>query len=217
MARTRLTRDAVIDAYVELIGREGEHVTLARLGEHLGVDTTAMYRHVRDKDELMRAAGDRILSSVTVDLVADPGAHAGDWRTAIVELCTRLRAVHLTHPVLAALARSSPPLNRNEFDLTERLLAALAVAGLERPRAALAYHALIELTVGSAALDATVSALDGSQRSREYRRWQDAYRALDPAEHPRAVAHADQLYAGTADERFRYALDRLLDGISAEH
>ncbi|TPW12924.1 MAG: putative TetR-family transcriptional regulator [Acidimicrobiaceae bacterium] len=211
MTRTRLSPEVVLDACVELIGREGEHLTLCRLGEHLGVDPTAVYRHFRDKDELMRAVGDRILSAVTVEL---PG-QGSDWRAVVVEICVRLRAVHMEHPTIAALARRGPPLNRNEFDLTEQVLTALAGAGLEPPEAALAYHALIELTVGSAALDAAVSAVEQNQRAREYRRWQDTYRALDPAEHPRAVAHANHLYSGTADERFRYALDRLLDGIVA--
>ncbi len=211
MTRTRLSPEVVLDACVELIGREGEHLTLGRLGEHLGVDPTAVYRHFRDKDELMRAVGDRILSAVTVEL---PG-QGSDWRTLVVEICVRLRAVHMEHPTIAALARRGPPLNRNEFDLTEQVLTALAGAGLAPSEAALAYHALIELTVGSAALDAAVSAVEQNQRAREYRRWQDTYRALDPAEHPRVVAHADHLYSGTADERFRYALDRLLDGIVA--
>ena len=79
----------------------------------------------------------------------------------------------------------------------------------------LAYHALIELTVGSASLDATMAELDNEERAAAYAAWRRAYAALDPASHPTSVAVATSLYAGTADERFRYALDRLLDGIAA--
>jgi TetR/AcrR family transcriptional regulator, tetracycline repressor protein len=212
VTRTRLTRDAVLDACVELIAAEGDHFTLGRLGQRLGVDATAVYRHFRDKDELLRAAGDRILAEITTDLAAPPD----DWRAVIVELCTRLRAVHMAHPSIAALARSGPPLSSHEFDLTELMLNALAAAGLDPAPAALAYHALIELTVGSASLDASVSALDAAARAREYRRWRAAYAALDPTEHPQAVAHSQHLYSGSADDRFTYALDRMLDGIVAE-
>lgn len=211
MTRPRLTRELVLDAYVELVGNEGEHVTLARLGAHLGVDPTAVYRHFRDKDELMLAAADRILSTVS----SDPPPRRWTWRRTVVELCIGLRAAHLAHPTLAALARQGPPLAQHEFDLTERMLEALSRGGLSSSEAALAYHALIEMTVGSAALDAHLATSTIGRRDAEYRRWRDAYRGLDPERHPHAVAHADQMYAGTADDRFRHALERLLDGIAA--
>ena len=41
------------------------------LGEAIGADPSAVYRHVRDKDELLRAVGDRLLQGVVDGL---PGA-----------------------------------------------------------------------------------------------------------------------------------------------
>jgi AcrR family transcriptional regulator len=210
--RVRLTREAILDGCVQLVAAEGESFTLARLGEHLGVDATAVYRHYRDKDDLLRAVADRVLWSVTVEL-PDRGSEAG-WRAVVTEICVRLRCVHLVHPTLAALARSGPPLEVNEFDLTERLLAELRSAGLTPTLAALAYHALIELAVGSAVLDAPLARLDPGERGRVYRRWQSAYRVLDPTRYPVSVDLAESLYAGSAEERFTFALERLLDGIA---
>lgn len=209
MARARLTRDTVLDAYIGLMRDGDEPVTLQRLGTELGVDATAFYRHFRDKDELMREAGDRMLADVMRGL---PGGRSP--RALVVEICVRLRSAHLRAPALAAAQRSGPPLTDAEFAITDGLLAALHAAGLAAKPAALAYHALIELTVGSAALDGPLARLDGSARTRVYRRWRSVYATLDPDEFPHAVAAAPGLYAGSADDRFRYALDRLLDGMS---
>ena len=211
MPRTRLTRAAIVEGCVAVMDG-GDELTLARLGAHLGVDPTAVYRHFRDKDELLRAVTDHILAPVLVDLPAGRGA---TWRHVVTEVLVRLRHAHLAHPQLAAPSRPAPPMQPNEFALTEVLLSALRGAGLPDGEAALAYHALVELTVGSAALDAPMAGLGDAERAATYAGWRRAYAALDPATHPTSVAVAGSLYAGSADERFRYAVDRLLDGIAA--
>ncbi len=210
MARARLTRELIVEAAATLLTESTDDITLAQLGEVLGVDPTAFYRHFRDKDALMRAVSDRILSAVTVDLPPP----ASDWRATVVEICRRLRAAHVGNPRLAELVRSGPPLNRNEFDLTERLLVELRAAGLKPKAATMAYHALIELTVGSAAIDAALAAEPPDARRQTYERWRSAYRLLDPAEYPTSVRLAGQLYQGDAEQRFQFALDCLLDGIA---
>ena len=211
MTRVVLTEDSIVATSIRLIEQAGsDRFTLRRLGEALGADPTAIYRHFKDKDELLRAVGDRIIAAITVGL-PDNGA---DWRTIVTEVCVRLRAAHVAQPHLAALVRSAPPMHDNEFALTEVLLGQLQRAGLDAPGVALAYHALIELTVGSAALDAATAALAPEHRSERYASWRRAYASLDERSHPASIAIAPFLYVGSAEERFRYALDRLLDGIA---
>ncbi len=94
--------------------------------------------------------------------------------------------------------RTGPPLHDNEFALTETVLGHLRRAGMDDDRAALAYHALIELTVGSAALDAPMAALDDAERRRRYRAWRTTYASLDETLFPVSVSIAPALYQGTA-------------------
>ena len=211
MTRVVLTEDSIVATSIRLIEQAGsDRFTLRRLGEALGADPTAIYRHFKDKDELLRAVGDRIIAEITVGLPGD----GADWRAIVTEVCVRLRAAHVAQPHLAALVRSAPPMHDNEFALTEVLLGQLQLAGLDAAGVALAYHALIELTVGSAALDAATAALDAEHRSQRYASWRRAYASLDERSHPASVATAPHLYVGSAEDRFRYALDRLLDGIA---
>jgi AcrR family transcriptional regulator len=209
MARTTLTRDSIIDACLALVETEGEdRLTLRRLGEALGTDPTAIYRHFRDKDDLMRAIADRLHGGVLVDLPEGP------WHVVVREICIRLRRAHLDRPALAAHVRTGPPLHDNEFSLTEVMLAQLVGGGFSGHEAALAYHALIELTVGSAALDAPMAALDPDERVARYGAWRRTYAALDDATYPTSVAVATHLYDGSADARFVFALDTMLTGLA---
>jgi AcrR family transcriptional regulator len=210
MARTTLTRDSIIDACLALVETEGEdRLTLRRLGEALGTDPTAIYRHFRDKDDLMRAIADRLHGGVLVDLPTGP------WNVVVREICIRLRRAHLDRPALAAHVRTGPPLHDNEFSLTEVMLAQLVAGGFSGHEAALAYHALIELTVGSAALDAPMAALDPDERVARYGAWRRTYAALDEALYPTSVALSPHLYDGSADARFTFALDTMLTGLAS--
>jgi TetR/AcrR family transcriptional regulator, tetracycline repressor protein len=137
-----------------------------------------------------------------------------DAHDVIVQLCQRLRRQLITYPLLASLVRSGPPLHHNEFIFTERLLTELRRIGLAPRNAALAYHAIIELTVGSAALDADVAAMSPPQRRDTYRSWQQTYGNLDPENFPTSCELSSHLYVGTADDRFSYALNALLLGLA---
>ncbi len=212
MARpATLSRDRIVAAAVALVvDRGAEHLTVRALGEVLGCDPSALYRHFRDVDDLHRAVGDRFLADVDVT----PRPREG-WRNAVRRLCVELRAAQLRQPRLAALVRSAPTRLGNELAFTEALLRELRRGGFRPPAAVRAYHALIELTVGSAAIDASMAALPAATRVAAYRAWRDDYAALDPVHHPNIHAAAPLLYGGSADERFEDALDLMLAGLMA--
>ncbi len=108
-----------------------------------------------------------------------------------------------------------PPGWATSWRSPRRCSASCAEAGFRAPAAAKAYHSLIELTVGSAAIDAAVAGLPGDERAATYERWRDDYAALDAAEYPALRAVSPQLYRGTADDRFADALDLMLAGLVA--
>lgn len=210
--RAALSRDAIVDAAIQLLDRSGsDGLTMRRLGEVLGADATACYRHFRDKSDLLRAIGDRLLSEVTIDLPVD-----ADWRPTVQVVCQRLRSALLRQPGLAAAVRDAPPLADGEFAITETLLTQFLRSGLDAQQAALAYHSVIELTVGSATIDASVDALDDVGRERMYGSWRQTYATLPVDQYPASHAVAGEMYRGSAGDRFAVALERLLDGIAAQ-
>jgi AcrR family transcriptional regulator len=207
----RLTRDLIVSAAIDVIDRHGyEQFSVRKLGEALDADPTAIYRHFRSRDELLRAMGDRCLAGVVDDLPV------ASWRDCVRELCVRIRAANLARPALATLVRGAPPRHDNELQITETILARLREAGFGAEAATFAYHALIELTIGSAAIDSTMASETMDGRTRIYDEWRAHYAELDATIFPHSVELAASLYPGTADERFEHALDRLLDGLARQ-
>src|SRR5215472_6482614 len=107
---------------------------------------------------------------------------------------------------------SGPARMPNERALTERMLGLLSEAGLPDSAVTLAYHALIEYVVGSAAIDtagATDSAEDVEAR---HRTWRAAYFAAPPTEFPHTTRLAPRLYP-SLDEQFEFGIDVLIAGL----
>jgi AcrR family transcriptional regulator len=206
---SRLTRERIVTAAIAVIADVGpEQFSVRRLGDALDADPTAIYRHFRSKDELLRAIGDHSLAGLVDDLPES------SWQACVRELCIRIRAANLAQPALASLVRGAPPRHRNELLITETILSRLRGAGFGADAAARAYHAVIELTIGSAAIDSPLAALRPSDRDAVYDEWRSDYAALDPVVFPHSVECAASLYPESADHRFAYALDRLLDGLA---
>ena len=212
MARPRvLTPENIIDAAAGIVREVGaDGLTVRALGSRLGVDPTSMYRHFRTMDDVRRALGDRLLGEVDVRWVAGES-----WTQCVRRICIGVRRAQLGRPDLAALVRSAPTRLPNELRITEALLGALCDGGLSAAQAAAAYHALIELTVGSATIDATLLAAPGITHEDIYADWRQHYAALDAADFPASTTVADEMYRGSADDRFEQALDLMLSGIAA--
>jgi TetR/AcrR family tetracycline transcriptional repressor len=206
-----LSRESITRAGMKVVEKDGpQALTLKRLGETLGVDSTALYRHFRNKDELLSAIADQTLEG----RIPDPGDDV-PWREGIFALCVRLREAYLAQPVVADIVRYGPPRQGNELKLTETLLRLLRRGGIDGAEAGHAYHALIGLSLGAAALDAPVARLPAGERERLYAAWRRQYAALDAADNPNTVELARVMWVGTAEDRFKAALGIMLDGLEA--
>jgi len=60
----RLDRERILDAAAEIVGTEGlPALTMRRIGAELGADPTAVYRHFRNKRELLTELADRLFAT----------------------------------------------------------------------------------------------------------------------------------------------------------
>lgn len=202
-AATRLSRELIVDAYLRLVeAEEGDRISLRRLGRELGVDPTAVYRHFRDKDEILAAAADRLLAEVTEGL--EP---SGGWRDQLRDVLLALRRVYLLHPRALLALQLAPPRLENGFGNVERCIALLREAGLPEAEVPVAYEALETYTIGATVFDAR--ATDESLAG-----WRQVYRMLPPDRFPNLTATAASLYLDV-DKAFGYGLDLMLDAIEA--
>ena len=205
--RTPLTRDRVLQAAVDLADRGGnEALSMRKLGQELGVDAMALYRHVRSKDDLLDG-----LVEVIVGQIDRPSAGA-NWKTNLRQQAMAARAVMLRHPwarrVLEERGTGGPAC----LAYIESVLATLHDGGFSIE---LAHHALHVLS------------------SRIFGFTQDLFEEPGPADPPpdeatmlralagyprvvelaMAASHEGVLGACDDDVEFAFGLDLTLDGL----
>lgn len=143
--RPRVTVSDVIDAAIEIVDRDGiEALTIRRVADVCGLSPMGVYRHVRDKDDLL----DRIVDTVVTQSVDQLHA-TGPWDEQILALFRNARRLLLQHPGVAVLSvlRPTPVVGVARF--YDRVLAALADGGLEGPAAVHAFDTLLMFMFGS--------------------------------------------------------------------
>src|SRR5580693_28666 len=93
-----VTTDDVVAAAIDIADREGvDALTIRRVAEACGLSPMGLYRHVRDKDDLL----DRIVDAVVGPDLQDLQA-SGSWDQQVADLFRYLRRLNLDHPGIAA-------------------------------------------------------------------------------------------------------------------
>jgi AcrR family transcriptional regulator len=132
--RPALTREAVVARAIEIGTAEGlEAVSLRRLAQELGVTPMALYRHVRDKQDLINAMTEVVLEGIDATVRFRPGMSWTErMRTAIDTYKEQIDTRPLALPLSIAYTGDGPP---SFWKTLEDLLAILLDAGFERRQA----------------------------------------------------------------------------------
>ena len=129
-AMARLDRDAVLRAGLAVADKSGiDAVTLRRLADRFGVTPMALYRHVRDKRDLLDGMADLLYAELDVP---EP---RGDWWEELAGLARSTRRVLLRHPDAAPLF-ARPVSGPHSLRLGEAMLGTLERAGFDSAEAA---------------------------------------------------------------------------------
>ena len=210
--RRVLTRERVVGEALSIIGADGvDALSMRALATRLGVVPGALYRHVRNKEQLYDLVLDGVLAEV--DCRVD-GAAA--WTGRIRLLAQRLRTVLEGHPGIAGLLKTRDPLGPHSLALAEAFLAPLHALGLEPRQAGTAYFLIYGYTVGFA-LDGPAGVNEQRVRDPATRAELHAFlRSLPPERFPTLVALGGQVWVDNRDERFTTGLDTILTGLEAD-
>lgn len=212
----RLSRERIVAAVTTLLERDGvDGVSTRTIGEALDVHPTALYRHFRDMDELLREAADVILAGAVVAADRrDERASVHDDLDRAASLCRETRSVLMAHPGAARVMSGGPSRMANERAVTERLLALLSSAGVPDDDVAPAYHALIEYTVGSAAIDSLEDERSPEASEARHRAWRADYLVASPTGYPATTRFAARLYPDV-EEQFEFGLELMVSALRA--
>lgn len=136
-------RDDIVDAAVEILEAAGpDALTMRRLGEVVGMQAPSLYKHVRNKDDLLAALQARALRDIGAAFASTDGS--------VAELAVVYRRWAREHPALYELATRHPlARDRLEPGLEDAAAAPIvAAAGGDRARARVLWavaHGLVDL------------------------------------------------------------------------
>jgi AcrR family transcriptional regulator len=214
-AKAPLSEHAVVDAALAILKSQGlEAVTMRRVATALDTGAASLYVYVSGRDGLLVAMLDRVIATIELE-TPDPSR----WRSQMHSLLQRTFHALTAHPGIAAMTLADPPTSEAVLRLTENLLGILLAGGLDPQDAAWSCDIFVSL-VTAAASEHDVRHDDA--RTDDDRREQvddlyNTFAGLPPDRFPHLAAHAAQMVAGESDERFRFAVDVVLDGVLARN
>jgi AcrR family transcriptional regulator len=205
--RRSLTLDAVLDtAMAPLDTRGAAALTMRNIAEGLGCTQASLYRHVRNREELVTLLIDRALSVASSVPPAD-----ADWAEKAAWSARLFREHLLRHPGVASLLHGTERLGPNSLAGVQYSLDLFIGAGLSPRLAYAAASSLATFIIGSVHFNLGLDTSDPEER--RHRRL--LYRSRDAAALPLIVQHADALAEVSNDDEFEVGLNALLTGFQA--
>ncbi|MFB7666081.1 TetR/AcrR family transcriptional regulator [Kitasatospora sp. NPDC056138] len=208
-----LTREALAQAALRVLEREGiGGLSMRKVAAELGVKAASLYWHVRNKEQLLDLLTDALMAD------AEPPPREGDWREQLREYCLRHRRLLLDKRDAAKVVAGRLALGPHLLHLMEEQLDRLREAGFSNADAALITYLLGAYVQGFVLQEqAPISAAEtaGVSRSEVATTVGDQLRQLPEASFPNLVALAGDLTEPSMEDRFRFGLERLLDGLAA--
>ena len=213
-AKAPLSEDSVVDAALTILKSDGlEAVTMRRVAAALDTGAASLYVYVSGREGLMQAMLDRVTATIELE-APDPSR----WRAQLHSLLQRMHQALVAHPGIAAMTLEDPPTTEVVLHLTENLLGILLAGGIDTQDAAWACDIFVSLVTAVASEDDVRRARGRNDEGDRQEYTDEIYRTfsgLPPDRFPLLAAHAAQMVAGDGDERFRFAVDVVTDGLVA--
>ncbi|MFF5492497.1 TetR/AcrR family transcriptional regulator [Streptomyces aquilus] len=213
-----LSRQAIVREAVAMLDADGiEALSMRKLGARLNAGATSLYRHVATKDELMELAVDEVAAEIRVPELRD----GTRWRAAVGEAAAGFRATALRHPWLSSVLGQAglAYLGPNLMSYSERLAALFTAAGFPEPSRAI--DTVLSYVIGMSTTEAawlTTVARSGETEATFIARLMPAAQQAAAGHEHLAGSYADSAAVtdpvALRDEKFRYGLEVVLDGLA---
>jgi len=205
--RAPLSRPQILQAAVAIADRGGlDALSMRRLGQDLGVDPMAIYRHVRNKDDLLEGVVEAIVGQIEAPRSGE------DWQATIRTQAMAARRVMLRHPWARRVLEDRVATGTWIIAYVDAVLATLRGGGFSVD---LAHHALHVL--GSRIFGFNQDVIDDAGPPLPPEAAAVMTRVLagypNAAELARTVSHDGVLGPCDDDFEFAFGLDLILDGL----
>jgi AcrR family transcriptional regulator len=205
-----LDQSQIVRAALDLLDEVGfDGLTMRNLAKKLGVKAASLYWHVRNKHDLLSLLAEEICAPMREPDRTLP------WQKQLEAMATEYRRVLLAHRDAArVLASSGAPSGPKRLRLTEIGLRTLLDAGFNHRDAAYAGMLMNDFVVMYVLEETRYANLEAEGASEDLsfdvQNWVES---LPPNEYPSLVALANYLAEPDGDERFRFGVELLRNGL----
>jgi AcrR family transcriptional regulator len=212
--RAPLSKEEIVEAALGVVDREGLDATsMRRVADELGTAPSALYWHVRNKDELLQLVLDRVAREVEL-----PPPDPENWQEQLKTVAREMRRVLTRHRDIARVTLGAIPVGPNTLRVVEWMHALLREAGLPDRTVALVGD-VCGLYVGAYSFEESLGLASPTGEDlppdevltmlRQY------WSSLPPDRFPHTLALLDHLFEGGPDERFEFGLDLIVRGLAS--
>jgi len=197
-----LSKDRLAAASIAVIDRDGlAGLSMRTIAGELGMSTMAVYRYIRDRDELELLVVEHVLRAL--DTTPPPD---GPWPNRIKTMAERVREVVSRHPGVVPLLLRHRHRSITTLHWSETVLGILTEAGFDGVERVVALRGLISYINGAVQLE-QLGALSGAGTV--------AISELPTATFPLMAATAGTARTVGPDEEFAGGLEIMLRGLAA--
>jgi AcrR family transcriptional regulator len=184
-------------------------VTMRRVARALDTGASSLYVYVPNREGLLSLMLDRVLATIELES-PDPSR----WRAQLHSLLRRMHRALIAHPGIAAITLADPATTETMLSVVENLLGILLAGGLDAQDAAWACDTVVLLVTG-AAHEEEMRRFNPDSPQQQIDELYDLFTRLPDDRFPLLSTHAREMLAGDGDERFRFAVDLVVDGLVA--
>jgi len=218
-----LSRGQIVRAAIRVADTEGaDAVSMRRIARELNAGTMSLYWHIASKEELL----DLMLDEVQGEQQAPEPS--GDWLADLRTMASNTRASLHQHRWMTDFLGGRPPVGPKSLQNIERALASLDGLGLAKATAITIVTTVMTYVLGAVLrevqelngeryLQEQAAGLSDEEKDNMVREFAERVRATGRYPHMAAMIAegVDPDAPETRDDRFRFGLDALLDGIAA--
>jgi AcrR family transcriptional regulator len=221
MPRDTLTQERIVRAAIELLDAEGlEGLSMRSLGERLGSAATAVYWHVKSKDDLVMLAGDEVWNEIEL-----PDLGVLGWRQAGVTMAKDLFRMLTRHPWLVQALGSHLMRGPGKARYDDYSIAVYEKAGFSDAEADRAMAVVFMFVLGNAIGESAAVSLrrrlrlEGSNADELIRETMN-YQIKIAQDFPRLQSRVETIteadYSAAPERSFEFGLDVIFDGLERQ-
>ena len=210
--RRPLTRDAIVEAAILVLDRDGlDGLSMHRVAKELGTGAGSLYWHVRNKGELLQLLSERLLAEMEL-----PDPDPTHWQDQLKDLGHQMRALSRRHRDGARITLGRLPSGPTLARFAEWLFELLTPVGI--PDRVIAYLGdMVGLYVGAYAFEESLGVASPTGEDlppdQIVAMFVDYLLSLPVERFPHVHRAIGDLFAGGPDERFEFGLEIILRGI----